>query len=117
MATVPLTPQVGTGGSGAALTNVANAQATGNTYTFQNDGKTLLHFEKTGAGSCTVTVTSPATVGGLAVADPTFTVPASTGDVWIGPFRPDLFNDSNGLVSFTVSEATGLTVDIITPGP
>lgn len=76
-----------------------------------NDGRMFLHFKKSGAGACTVTIVTPGTVAGLAIADLTHSVPATTGDRMIGPFPPDIFNDpSTGMLSFTVSEVTGLTV-------
>lgn len=85
-----------------------------NQYFVLNDGNVFLHFKKSGAGACTVTVVTPATVsGGLAVADPTYTVPATTGDVMVGPFPPETFNDpTTGKLQFTLSEITGLTVAV-----
>lgn len=81
------------------------------TYFVPNDGRMFLHVKKTGAGSCVVTVVTPGTAAGLAIADLTHTVPASTGDRMIGPFPPDVFNDpSTGMLSYTLSEVTGLTV-------
>ncbi len=80
------------------------------TYKVKNDGKVVLHFKKTGAGECTVTVTTPREFDGLAVADLTFTVPATTGDVFAGPFPPYAYNDGKDNLSFTVSEVTGLSV-------
>lgn len=81
------------------------------TYFCPNDGRMFLHFKKSGAGACVVTVVTPGTVAGLAIADLTHSVPASTGDRMLGPFPPELFNDpSTGMLSFTLSEITGLTV-------
>lgn len=88
--------------------------STSDTYTFPNDGQTFLHFKKSGAGACVVTIVTPNTSDGLAVADLTVSVPATTGDKMIGPFPRDIYNDSSGLVSFTCSEVTGLTVAIAT---
>lgn len=113
MANVDWTPQQLTGGSGAALTTSYNGSLSiSDTYLFPNDGRTFLHAKKSGAGACTVTASTPANARGLAIADPTYTVPASTGDVIIGPFAPDLFNDANGKVSVTLSEITGLSVGV-----
>lgn len=83
--------------------------STANTYKFSNDGKILLHFEKTGASDATVTITTPGTFHGLAISDQSVTVGATTGDVFVGPFPISLFNDSSGNVSFTVDETTGLS--------
>lgn len=116
MAIVALTQVQASGGGGGAVTNTPNTglTATTNTYTFQNDGKTLVRCAKTGAGACTVTATTVATArGGIAIADPTYTVPASTGNVTLGPFAPDLFNDASGLCSLVFSETTGLSVEVV----
>jgi hypothetical protein len=118
MPTITLTPQeVGRSGitptytaSGASpLLNVVD------TFTFNNTGKEFLHFKKTGAGACTVTFVTPGTVDGLAVPDRTLVVPATTGDVMVGPFPPSVYNSSAGttLAGFTVSEVTGLSVAIV----
>lgn len=84
-----------------------------NTYQVRNSGKVMLHFKKSGAGDCTVTVTTPATVGGLAVAEQMFTVVASTGDKMAGPFPPSIYNDSLQDLNITLSEITGLTVAVV----
>lgn len=86
---------------------------TADTHIVRNDGKTLLLFIKTGAGACTVTIQTPAKVGGLDVAERTVTVPATTGDVAIGPFPPSIFNDGAGDLRFTLSEVTGLDVAVL----
>lgn len=78
-----------------------------------NDGKVYLHFKKTGAGSCNVTIETPVTPGGLALADRVVVVPATTGDRFIGPFDRDVYNDGNGNLAFTCSEITGLTCAIL----
>lgn len=82
-------------------------------FTVGNDGRVMLHFKKTGAGACTVTIVTPGTVRGKAIADATVNVPATTGDVMIGPFPPDLYNDANGNISFTLSDVTGLSVAVV----
>ena len=85
--------------------------STGNTYYMPNDGRTFLHFKKTGAGDCTVTVETPNTVDGLAITDRTVTVVASTGDKMIGPFPAQYYNQPGTQnVKVTINEATGLSV-------
>lgn len=111
MATITLTPQRTVQG-GAAVTRTGSLSIA-DTFKFRNDGKTVLLFEKTGAGACTVSVVTPKTEAGLGVADQPVTVPASTGDVACGPFPKDIFNDGNDDVSFTISEATGLNVAVL----
>lgn len=96
--------------SGASpLLNVAD------TFQFQNSGREFLHFKKSGAGACTVTIVTPETVDGLAVAERTVIVPASTGDVMVGPFPPQHYNlpGMSTFAGFTVSEVTGLSVAIV----
>lgn len=83
--------------------------STSDTYTFPNDGKTILHVKKTGAGECTVTIVTQSTVDGQAVADRTVSVPATTGDRFIGPFPREQYNDANGLCTVSFSEITGLS--------
>lgn len=110
MANVRLTPQnVLEVGLTATYTG---ALLTTNTYQIVNDGRVILHFKKSGAGSCAVTIVTPGTVGGHAIADQTVTVPATTGDVFCGPFPPSVYN-SAGDISFTASEVTGLTVAVL----
>jgi hypothetical protein len=78
-------------------------------FVMKNDGATKIHFKKSGAGACTVTLKTPAKVGGLDVEEPTVTVPATTGDVMAGPFQCNLYNDAAGDMRFNFSEVTGLT--------
>lgn len=84
--------------------------STSDTYLVNNDGNVILHFKKSEAVDATITFDTPGTVRGLAIANPTVTVPASTGDIMVGPFPVDTFNDSNGDVRFTASNIAGLTV-------
>ena len=107
MANVTLTPQQ-ISRTGVDLTDTGSL-STSNNYFFRNTGREFLHFKKTGAGACVVTIVTPKTVAGLAVADPTVSVPATTGDLMVGPFPPDTFNNPSGDVEFTLSEITGLT--------
>ena len=86
------------------------AMAVGNTYKIRNNGRTLIHLKKTGAGAANVTIETPKKVAGLAVADPVAIVPATTGDVMIAPVNKDLFNDAIGDVNLTTDEGTGLTI-------
>ena len=97
----------------AGVTPTRNAVATGNTYKVRNSGRVLLAFEKTGAGVATITITTPATLAGLAVTDQTLSIPATTGDVAAGLFPPAVFNDASGDLNFTTDEGTGLTCAVI----
>lgn len=113
MADVTLAPTVAVQGGIASSTQ---AMATADNYIIRNNGNVLLHFVKVGANNATITVVTPKTVSGLAVADLTFSVPATTGDVWAGPFSPDTFNDANGDLDVSTSEETGIVMEAIDLG-
>ncbi len=112
MADVRLTPQ--TLADTGITPSYTGSLATTNTYKIRNDGRTFVHFKKAGAGDCTVTIQTPKTVNGLAVAEQTVTVAATTGDKMIGPFAPSVYNNKLGDVNITLSEITGLTVAVVT---
>lgn len=111
MAEVRLTPQklLATG----ITPTYTGSLSTENTYQIRNNGSTFVHFKKSGAGDCVVTIQTPKTVGGLAVAEQTVTVPATGGDKMIGPFPPHIYNDGDHDVNITLSEITGLTVAVV----
>lgn len=111
MAIVPLTPDVMTE---AGLVETANGGlSTGNTYTVRNNGRTFLHVKNTGGTACVVTILSPTSVAGHAVAAGSVSVPITTGDKLIGPFPASVYDDINHDVSFTLSFITGVTVAVV----
>jgi hypothetical protein len=90
---------------------LAAANADGNR--FSNDGKTFLEVANGSGGTITVTVETPITFLGLAVADKTVAIP--DGETYfIGPFRPSLYNQLTGsykgFVYVEYSSATTVTV-------
>ena len=87
--------------------------AAADNYIVRNDGNVILHFVKAGAGEATITVVTPATPAGLALADLTFAVAASGGDVYAGPFNPEFYNDASGDMDVSTDEDTGITVEAI----
>ena len=89
------------------------SMATADNYIVRNNGRVILHFVKTGAGAAVIPVVSPKTINGLAVAEETFTIPATTGNVWAGPFTPDTFNDNSGDMDVSTDEDTGITIEAI----
>ena len=99
--------------SDKGITPTRNAIATGNDYLVRNTGRIALLFEKSGANNATITVKTPAKLGGLDVAERTFVVPATTGDVTAAKFPPNIYNDGNGNLSFSTSEDTGLTCAVM----
>jgi len=85
--------------------------------TFQNNGKALLHVKNGNAAACSVVIASPgstappnATAFTPAV---TVSVPATTGERYIGPFDPSRFNDANGIVTVTYSVTPTVTAEVI----
>lgn len=82
---------------------------------FPNDGNTFIELvNSSGANSYTLTFTSPVTVEGVAVADPTVVVGTSARKK-IGPFPVSVFNNSSGRVAvgYTGSApATDLTIGV-----
>lgn len=107
MADVRVTPQTITK-TGAAPT-YGGSLSVADVYMVANNGATFIQVKKSSAATCTVTVTTPRTVDALAVAELTFVVPATTGDMVAGPFPPETFNDANGDIRVTYSEIAGLT--------
>ncbi len=77
------------------------------------DGVTFLHFKKAGAGACTVTIDTPITIAGQAVANPTATVIATTGDTFVRLSPESILRDSAHDARVTLSEIAGLTVAIL----
>ena len=74
-----------------------------------NDGRMFVDVENTGSET-TVTVDTPGTVDGLAVANLAVVVPATTGKKRIGPFPPDTYNQPDGTIKITYSQVSGVTV-------
>lgn len=82
---------------------------------FPNDGSTYVEIvNSSGANAYTVTFTSPATVEGVAIADPTVSVAVSSRKK-VGPFPVGVFNNTSGRVAvgYTGSApATDLTIGV-----
>lgn len=80
-------------------------------------GRSLIHVKNTGVLT-TVTVDTPGTVDGNAISDHTFTVPATTGDVYFPILRGSYHQPGTQDVFFTWSQVTGITVEVIVlPNP
>ncbi|GGV13594.1 hypothetical protein [Streptomyces spectabilis] len=73
--------------------------------------KLVLHVRNDDASSKTVTLTTPGTVGGLAIADAAQTIPAG-GDAFI-PLKPTYRDPATGRASITYSAATSVTVAVL----
>lgn len=84
---------------------------TTDSFFIRNSGHERLLIKK-GAGTVDVTITTPLTVNGLAVADRVVAVAASK-DVVIGPFSPNIYNDSDGKVKVDFSVAAAIEVAVL----
>lgn len=95
------------------------AAAGGDNFVNGDDERTFLVVRNASAGPITVTVTAQSAAarvpgyGQMAKANLTVSVPATTGEKWIGPFAGQAFNDSAGLVQVTYSAVTSLTVTAV----
>lgn len=88
----------------------ASANADGNK--FSNDGRMFLHV-KNGAGApIDVTIQTPGTVDGLAVADQVVTV-TNGEERMIGPFPANIYNQDDRMVYVDYSSATSVTVAVL----
>ena len=96
-----------TDGAGAGQLNVVD------TYQVNNDEAIGLHFKKSGASACIVPIVTPGTVDGLAIPQKTITVPATTGDRFIGLFPASIYNNNIHDFEFTLDNIAGLTLAVL----
>lgn len=97
-------------------TQVTMTAASGGGDTFALAGpSTRLRVRNAGGSAVTVTTVIPGNVSyGEAAPDiPTSSIPATTGDVVIGPFPPEAVDPDTGLVTVTYSGTTSVTVAVI----
>lgn len=80
--------------------------------TFANDGRVFLDVNNTGA-ELTLTINTPGTVEGLAVAENVITIVLTTGHKMIGPFPAVPYNQSGGMVTATFGRITDMTCALI----
>lgn len=81
---------------------------------FTPSNLTWLHFKNTNAAARTITITSTSTRIGLAVADVSVTLDATTGDEIVGPFPySDFANAADGLADIAYSANAGVTVAVL----
>ncbi|MBP7572063.1 MAG: hypothetical protein KBA95_18560 [Acidobacteria bacterium] len=85
------------------VTDDATAATSSDTYYFANDGRVVLIVDA--ATTATVTIETPGSVAGNAIADTAVALP--DGDTYVlGPFPTSVYNDSQGRVKVTVSANT-----------
>lgn len=94
--------------SGAAPTFTA---ATQTDLQVANNGSVILEFKNTNGATRTITIQTPGTVDGNAIADlVATTLPATTGDLIFKPFAPAIYNQSDGNLYIDLSAFADVTV-------
>lgn len=101
------TQQLAPSGTQAAYTAVS-ASDTADIST----GRTFVHVKNGGGSPDTVTIVTPGTVGGLAIADQAVTVTNGT-EKFIGPLDPALYGTA-GIATITHSFTTSVTCAVVT---
>ena len=104
-----LTPQV-IALAGITPTLVA-AEAGGDN--FENSGRDFIHIKNANAAAMDVIINSQVNCNQGVDHDISVTIPATTGEKFIGPFPKDRFNDASGLVQITYSAVTDVTIGIV----
>lgn len=89
------------------------AAATGGGDTIAPDDRTFLRLKNGSGGAITATIVVPGTTYGQANPDVAVNIPATTGDVLIGPLVPALADPSTGLINVTYSGVTSLTAAVV----
>jgi hypothetical protein len=108
MATTPLTTQAVTIAGLTPSFTAAGGIGAGNGFTFTNDGSTYFRIKNASGGSLTATVKSGVLINGVTIADQTFTVGATTGDVtWSG--SPVMFGTTT---TIEVSASASITAAV-----
>lgn len=87
--------------------------AVGASDKFTPGDNVFLHFKNTNAATRTPTVDSKVPSNYGTDVDVTVVVPATTGDVMIGPFPAQRFAGTDGLADISYSATTNLTVAVL----
>jgi hypothetical protein len=101
--------------SGISIADAAMTPAVAGGHSFVNDGNTILAFLSTNAASRTITIQTPNTVDGLAIADLTITLgigSVTAVRVLTSRFPRSVYNQTDGTVLIDYS-ATGVSVAAI----
>lgn len=97
------------------------AVAAGHSFSNASE-KVMLLVKNTGGSPCTVTIKRPAVVDGMSMTDLSITVPATTGEVLVGPFPKSIYNQTdtgNSLADAVLVDTnvqTGVSLAAIKPG-
>lgn len=97
---------------------VTLAASSGDGHKFTNNGRTWVQIYNTSGSTITATFITPATTGGIAIADVEVAVANNTTKI-VGPFQVGLFNQPNGADRNKVylnwsSAVTGTTANSVT---
>ena len=85
------------------------SSAVGDGHSVQNNGRVFIHVKNGDSSSKTITIQTPGTVDGLAVADRDVSIPAGE-ERMIGPFPPGQYNQSDGDIYVDYSATTSVTI-------
>jgi hypothetical protein len=77
------------------------------------DNGTFLIVKNAGGSPDTCTVVTPGSTFGQANPDVAVTVPATTGERWIGPMVPELADPTTGFITITHSFTTSVTCALV----
>lgn len=110
MAEVEITPKQ-TSDSGVKPEDKGELK-TEDTHLIPNDGNTRLRVVNGGAEALTVTIATPGSTGGLAIADRTVEVPAGEERI-IGPFKKSLYNNEDEQIEVTIDKSEEVTISAI----
>lgn len=83
---------------------------------FLNTGKEILLVKNGSGGSINVTITTPNTVDGNAIADPVVAV-ADGVTKEFGPFKRGTYNDTDGYVNVAYSGTSSVTAKVLRVTP
>jgi hypothetical protein len=95
---------------GISASYVSFDQANG--MEFDCTGREHVHIKNTNASGRTLTIDTPGTIDGQAVANRTVAIPGTTGDKKIGPFPPALYAQANGRVYLDIDVGTNVTIGV-----
>lgn len=82
----------------------------------QVGGSLFAVFKNTSAAAITVTLETPGSVQGLAIADRAISVPATNGEIFVSLDPGQYQNPTSGRAHVTYSAAAGLTVAVLSRG-
>jgi hypothetical protein len=77
------------------------------------DDRAFLIVKNASGSADTCTVVIPGSTYGQARPDVAITVPATTGERWIGPFTPDMADPVTGFVTVTHSQTASVTCALV----